>query len=274
MMTRQIPGIVAFSDRLYRLLMWLYPADHRREYGPLMAQVFRDQCRTAYLRDGASGVLWVWFPLVVDLAVSLTEEHRRKGFSMSKESFARFSSPLLMLGGLAWVLSSYSQFQPGSHYNYWGIYQLSIAMISPAFLLTGAGVIGIQVRYRAQLGRVGQVALVAAVLGSALAAISILLMTFVNDKWWNGAMVGFMLQSASLLIFGIASLRSTVMGIRSGLLLVIGIIGLLPMTRLIEAETGGFTWRTFIIMLVMGLSWIAFGFSIRAERPQTQAVGA
>ena len=273
-MTKQIPGIVTFSDSLYRLLLWLYPAEHRREYGPLMAQVFRDQCRAAFMCDGAWGVLWVWFPLVVDLAVSLIEEHRRKGFSMSKESFARFSGPLLMLGGLAWVLSSYSQFQPGSHYSYRGIYQLSIAMISPGFLLTGAGLIGLQVRYGAQLGRVGQVTLVAAALGSVLAAISTLLMTFVNDKWWNGAMVGFMLQSASLLIFGIASLRSTVMGIRSRLLLVIGIIGLLPMTGLIEAETGGFTWRTFIIMLVMGLSWIVVGYGVRADQPHTQAAQA
>lgn len=270
MMTKQTPAIVVLSDHLYRLLLWLYPAEHRREYGPLMAQVFRDQCRTAYLRDGAWGVLWVWFPLMVDLAVTLIEEHRRKRFSMSKESFTRFSSPLLMLGGLAWALSSYSQLQPGSHYSYWGLYQLSIAMISPGFLLTGAGLIGLQMRYGTQLGRIGQAGLIVAVLGAAISAVGLFLMTFLEATWWNLFIISYFLHFGGLLVFGIAALR--MMGNRNWLPIIVSIIGLLPMTGLIQAESGGFTWRTFVIILVVGVVWIAYGFSLRANRTQAQSV--
>jgi hypothetical protein len=279
MMTKQVHSIVVFSDRLYRLLLWLYPVDHRREYGPLMAQVFRDQCRTAYMRDGASGVLWMWFPLVVDLAVTLIEEHRRKGFSMSKDSFTRFSGPLLMLGGLAWALSSYSQFQPGSQYVYWGIYRIAISMVAPGFLLTGVGLIGVQVRYGAQIGRV-QVVLVSAILGAVVAAIGMIIITFVNDEsiWWNATVIGYSLYAISLLLFGITALRSGI-SLKGGWLpILIAVIGLSNMSYSISAYNAGNITNseipTFAMLLVTGLAWIAFGYSVYADRPQPQTARA
>jgi hypothetical protein len=278
MMTRQVPGIIAFSDRLYRLLLWLYPADHRREYGPLMAQVFRDQCRTAYLREGALGVLWMWFPLVVDLTVTLVEEHRRKGFSMSKESFARFSSPLLMLGGLAWALSSYSQLQPGSHYVFWGTYQLSIAMIAPGFLLTGAGLIGLQARYGAQVGRVGQAGLLAAVLGAVVSAAGVFAMAVVDDSWWSAFIIGFVLHFVGLLAFALTALRSGALAGRSWLLALVAGIGLIPLIILLfpnaQGEVSGAQWEDFAMLLVIGLGWMAFGFGLRGDQRQPQVARA
>jgi lipopolysaccharide/colanic/teichoic acid biosynthesis glycosyltransferase len=36
--------LVAASERLYRLLLWIYPALFRQEYGSEMAKLFRDCC--------------------------------------------------------------------------------------------------------------------------------------------------------------------------------------------------------------------------------------
>ena len=33
------------SERLYRALLLVYPKEHRREYGELMVQLFRDRMR-------------------------------------------------------------------------------------------------------------------------------------------------------------------------------------------------------------------------------------
>ena len=39
-----------FSERVYRWLLIVYPREHRRQYGALMVQLFRDRMR----RDGKS----------------------------------------------------------------------------------------------------------------------------------------------------------------------------------------------------------------------------
>ena len=63
------------SERLYRALLWIYPKEHRREYGELMVQLFRDR-----MRHDAGGFRWlvVWTQMISDLAVSAFEEHKRR----------------------------------------------------------------------------------------------------------------------------------------------------------------------------------------------------
>ena len=47
--------LLDISGRVYSKLLSLYPARHRREYGSLMAQLFRDQMRDAYGQNGVRG---------------------------------------------------------------------------------------------------------------------------------------------------------------------------------------------------------------------------
>ena len=60
------------SERVYRWLLFIYPREHRREYGELMAQLFRDRMR----RDGAGfrGSI-VWLHMVLDLVGAAFAEH-------------------------------------------------------------------------------------------------------------------------------------------------------------------------------------------------------
>jgi hypothetical protein len=62
------------AERIYTLLLYLYPQTHRREFGPLMAQAFRDQigdtrAGRGYMRIG------FWREVLVDLASSACKEH-------------------------------------------------------------------------------------------------------------------------------------------------------------------------------------------------------
>ena len=60
------------SEKLYRALLFAYPRKHRREYGELMVQMFRDRMR----RDGGGfGSIKVWFDMLVDLVVELSRRH-------------------------------------------------------------------------------------------------------------------------------------------------------------------------------------------------------
>jgi Flp pilus assembly protein TadB len=62
------------SDRLYRGLLVLYPAAFRREFGPDMAQVFRDTCRMAARRGGTGAVMGVWLGIAWDLLLTAGQQ--------------------------------------------------------------------------------------------------------------------------------------------------------------------------------------------------------
>jgi hypothetical protein len=59
--------------RIYEVLLRLYPQPHRREYGPMMAQLFRDQCRDI-CRHGNHGAAGLWFRTLADVFRSASRE--------------------------------------------------------------------------------------------------------------------------------------------------------------------------------------------------------
>ena len=61
------------SEKVYRRLLVVYPKEHRREYGELMVQLFRDRMR----RDGGGfhGAL-VWMQMIFDLVGAAFKEHK------------------------------------------------------------------------------------------------------------------------------------------------------------------------------------------------------
>jgi PPM family protein phosphatase len=65
-----------FSYRLYRLLLYGYPAQFRRIFAREMARTFRDSYREAVQLRGRSGVLSLWGIVLYDLGVSLFIEYR------------------------------------------------------------------------------------------------------------------------------------------------------------------------------------------------------
>lgn len=88
-MARAIPpGVLSALDRIYRRLLVVYPAEHRREYGSLMAQAFCDLCRDAYRRGGTLGLTRLLVHILMDLAATAAIEHLdalRKGGLMKMQ---------------------------------------------------------------------------------------------------------------------------------------------------------------------------------------------
>ena len=66
-------GPIAY--RVYCSLLKAYPKEFRHEYGPLMAQLFRDCLRAEGLRGGRIGVPRLWARMLLDIALSAPKQH-------------------------------------------------------------------------------------------------------------------------------------------------------------------------------------------------------
>ncbi len=100
---------------IYERLLWIYPRSHRREYGPVMVQLFRDQCRAA----SRSGSRWALPALMLrtipDLARSAFRENLTEQFTHMKTMSVQKLSLLLFVAGIGAALWSCSvgRSQPG-----------------------------------------------------------------------------------------------------------------------------------------------------------------
>ena len=75
MATLPAPRSRPASARLYERLLGLYPARYRREYGPLMAQLFRDLLRDTRQQGGGWAVAGLWLRVTAELGVTAGREH-------------------------------------------------------------------------------------------------------------------------------------------------------------------------------------------------------
>src|SRR5512147_2222874 len=66
---------LGISSRIYRALLWVYPAEFRCEYGPEMLRAFLDSCREKIRRADWGGVVSLWLRTLIDLAVTAPGEH-------------------------------------------------------------------------------------------------------------------------------------------------------------------------------------------------------
>jgi uncharacterized protein involved in exopolysaccharide biosynthesis len=66
---------VRFSAHVYERLLRAYPRGHREEYGPCMAQLFRDQCRDAWAEARNWALLKLWLRVLPDLLATSLLEH-------------------------------------------------------------------------------------------------------------------------------------------------------------------------------------------------------
>ncbi|MBZ0300147.1 MAG: protein phosphatase 2C domain-containing protein [Anaerolineae bacterium] len=68
--------LLPLLERLYTAFLWLYPADYRREYGPLMRQAARDMSRDA-VRQARPGTLrGLWLHILADAVWTAIAVHR------------------------------------------------------------------------------------------------------------------------------------------------------------------------------------------------------
>ena len=82
---------VTFSVKVYERLLAAYPAEFRREYGPAMKQLFRDQCRDAWSQSRGRGLAILWLRVLPDLAkTSLVEHLATRGDARQRAAFTKW----------------------------------------------------------------------------------------------------------------------------------------------------------------------------------------
>lgn len=93
------------ASRIYEELLWLYPRAHREEYGPLMAQFFRDQCRAAS-PGNSRALLELWLGTLADLFFSAFREHLSNQFHHMKNMSRNALSLILFIAAIGAALLS------------------------------------------------------------------------------------------------------------------------------------------------------------------------
>ena len=63
------------AERVYAILLRLYPRGYRRDFGPLMLQSFRDEVREALASSGYLGLAF-WLEVLADVVRSVWRERR------------------------------------------------------------------------------------------------------------------------------------------------------------------------------------------------------
>jgi hypothetical protein len=76
------------SERIYKALLMAYPKEFRSEYGPQMAQAFRDLCREELGRGGTAGLARLWVHTLLDLVATALAE-RSSGRASNKEAIMK-----------------------------------------------------------------------------------------------------------------------------------------------------------------------------------------
>ena len=270
--------LVEWSAKLYRLLVGLYPKEYRDEYGWLMVQLFRDKAYDAYQSAGGVGVIWHWLVALLDLIVSVVNEHRAKGINVSFALLDKIRSPFMMLGGFLVLLSAYSHLKPGFSWQHnQGLYKIASSLLLPGSILFAIGlfvtVIKLISHFRST-SRSQMILLITAVVFLVLAGIGSLLLLIValfsqwsqlNDYGWFVLMIMACEVFAALILTATSLFRS---GQRWSLLLALHPLWFFVawmygvFVEYIQVDTPGPNWAMFVGVVTLGIIWIFAGYKL------------
>ncbi|MCZ6461416.1 MAG: hypothetical protein O6705_04175, partial [Actinobacteria bacterium] len=119
------------SERVYRVMLLVYPEDHRRDYGDAMLGLFRDRLR----RDGGGlGTVQVWASVGPDLVASAFTERLETAMNLKTlNSTAWWEVTVVVFASIQAIMGvGVLAFGDGSHIRFgigWGLL--------PAALLLG-----------------------------------------------------------------------------------------------------------------------------------------
>jgi hypothetical protein len=272
------PPIVHLSTWVYSLLLVFYPIPFRREYGPHMAQVFRDCCLKVHRQSGTPGMLSLWAITLFDWLKTVLEEQTQRGTAMTREKFIRLSGWGMILSGFSLLLGflasnmdailGRSLMGPDEVNRYEAI---STFLITAGSLLLMLGFIGLLLRYGEQTGGVGKIVLRSGVLFGLLSITGAWILGVYDVGWaWTTWFISFTMIFVCLSLFGLLTLRQKLLPRWNALPLVAG-IGI-PLFFLISS-----IWEIFIdgwvndqgvglmILLITAVSVGLLGFVLQGD---------
>lgn len=262
-----VPKLLVLSERVYRALLILYPADFRQDYGQYMAQVFRDVCRDVYRCGGASELLKWWAATLFDLVQTVIEERRKVSFMMSQTKFIQWSGWLFIFGGIFFAAGSVSQLQSNSGIRFDGVYQLSLYALVPAMALIMLGLLGILLRYKANMVLFGKLALLTAIVGAGVTSIGWLFALAAVNGSYNVFMIGWLVHLAGHSVFGGFAMTTHLLP-KWNFALLIG--SAFPLTVVVlglgsQQTASGVNWATFVMMILISIGWLLTGWALNSQ---------
>ena len=257
--------LLAFSNRIYCLLLYLYPTPFRQDYGDDMAQVFRDDVRNTLRESGSLAVLSLWLLAIFDLLKTAVAEHFWEIFHMPIEKLTRWSGPAAAVGGVLSAIGVISII--------YGVTPFIISALVSALLL-GLGLFGLYKCLPITIGRLDTITFTVAMIGLFGTNIGAAIVAWQDTLESNWAII--MSFCAGLWIIGLAGMG--IIGIKNQafghlsftpLLVVVVSIGLGFVGTGVSPTSPGVT----AMLILYASSWVLLGVALwqayrEAEPPE------
>ncbi|HEU0291881.1 MAG TPA: hypothetical protein VFR47_04055 [Anaerolineales bacterium] len=271
-------NLVAFSVRVYQLLLNAYPAKFQQEYGLEMVQVFKDCCLRTLRQGGTNGIVQLWAVTLLDLIQSVISEHAQKEIQMKKEmkpEDIRKAGWMLMLGALTFVFGTYWET------SVWDLWIFGILSLAVCFPMMAYGLRGLSARYGEKVGNLGMNVLEAgAILGVVVSYIGLTLAWFVNSLFVL-IYTGPAILLTSLSIFGVLAFIRRPMPRWNALPFIAGVwypvyFLNIVVTRIMTGKWPSVTFHStdLILMLLPWIGVMAIGYILQADAQRETAAPA
>lgn len=281
-------AVLGFSERLYSLLLYLYPRRFRAAYGQQMRQTFRDACGVAHRRSGVGGVLALWPPTLLDLFRSALEERAQQGeIRMFKARLMTMAGPLTVLVGALWLLAALGDFvfRIGLQGN-----EAFLGLITLPFFLSFIpllfALLGIRRHFHPIAGGLGRLGLLVSVAGGAGVLVSVLINILLSGLvpeagphlWVNYTAVFSIISiRVGFILFGLDVSRNRLLPRWNWLPLLLGLTVLLslPMEWFGVPAFLPTQWASpFLHFAISGVCWLLFGLTLLGQGRTAQATAA
>lgn len=264
--------LATLAGHIYGLMLFVYPAPFRREFGSDMAQVFRDDMRGTLHEHGQLGLFGLWLITFFDLIKTAFAEHIWELFHMPVEKLTRWSGLAIALGAPLFYMTFTSDF---FWRTYWSLGLPDGDVVHPiiagfGLLLMGFGLYGLYRLLPATLA--SKIGLVIALTGVSLGIVGMILwFQFDTDLFVTA---GGGLPPLGLGIMGLVALRDQSLGRLSFIPLAISasFFGLF-----FAADNSLESQVTRILLILTYLGWIILGAAVtlnQSEEPSEPGVVA
>ena len=244
------PNPLALSVRIYSLLLYVYPASFRREYGHPMAQLFMDEARDTLQRGGTTGLIGLWFLTLFDLLKTAFAEHIWEVFHMSMEKLQRWSGPTATIAGTLWVSLFLIEVEDN----------LRILLFVPTLLFMAVGLAGLYRRLPPSLRLGNTLAFGVALIGLLLMLAGAIGLSLTDvDLFWTTLVVAFLAVIVGIAGMGVIAISKRTLGRLS--FIPLAQAAFLAGTFFAAGDSGGNSLQVTFIVLY-GISWILLGVTL------------
>lgn len=265
-----IRNLGLISRRLYRWLLYVYPASFRGQYGRQMAQVFDDELRETAYSAGAVGMISFWKRTGADLFTTAVDERLWEVRQMPADKRNRWTGAAAAAGALLFALLPvlYAASKHGLHLpmgGEFGFVAIVVLSFVVAPLLMTLGLMGTYRRLPDHSRPLGAVALAVALLGLCLYNGVVVIGFSIDDGGWPQIL--YLVISAGFLVFalGLTGLGALTLSKRS--------LGRLSFVPLAIAATGlALLWAAIVsdpaeipnllLMVLFIASWVLLSLAL------------